>query len=60
LEISSSSWSSFWGKGQLEAITSGSIIAWAHVNMQGEYDFTRPAANDDVFDMAKILALKLG
>ena len=44
----------------LEAITSGSIIAWAHVNMQGEYDFTRPAANDDVFDMAKILALKLG
>jgi hypothetical protein len=44
----------------LEAITSGSIIAWAHVNMHGEYDFTRPAANDDVFDMAKILALKLG
>ena len=44
----------------LEAITGGSIIAWAHVNMQGEYDFTRPAANDDVFDMPSILALKLG
>tara|TARA_A100001391_G_scaffold85517_1_gene55942 strand:+ start:4830 stop:7877 length:3048 start_codon:yes stop_codon:yes gene_type:complete len=43
----------------LEAITGGSIIAWAHVNMQGEYDFTRPAANDDVFDMPSILALKL-
>jgi len=44
----------------LEAITGGSIIAWAHVNMQGEYDFTCPAANDDVFDMPSILALKLG
>ncbi len=44
----------------LEAITGGSIIAWAHVNMQGEYDFTRRAANDDVFDMQSILALKLG
>ena len=44
----------------LESITGGSIIAWAHVNMQGEYDFTRAAANDDVFDMPKILALKLG
>ncbi len=44
----------------LEAITGGSIIAWAHVNMQGEYDFTRPAANDDAFDMQSILALKLG
>ncbi|MEH6517336.1 MAG: Tn3 family transposase [Halioglobus sp.] len=44
----------------LEAITARSIIAWAHVNMQGEYDLTRTAANDDVFDMPSILALKLG
>jgi TnpA family transposase len=44
----------------LKAITSGSIIAWRHVNLQGEYDFRRTAANDTAFDMDKILALKLG
>jgi len=38
----------------LEAITDGSSIAWAHVNMQGEYDLTRPTANDDVFDIPSI------
>jgi len=27
--------------------------------MQGEYDFRRIAANDDLFDMDKILALRL-
>lgn len=37
-----------------EAITGDSIIAWAHVNMQREYDFTRAAANDDTFDMQRI------
>ena len=44
----------------LESITGGSILAWRHVNLQGEYDFTRPAANEDMFDMEGILALKLG
>ncbi|MCP4936347.1 MAG: Tn3 family transposase [bacterium] len=44
----------------IASITAGSIIAWRHVNLQGEYDFTRPAANDDLFDMQKILALKVG
>lgn len=43
----------------VEAITGGSIIAWRHVNLQGEYDFTRSAANDELFDMQRILALKL-
>lgn len=43
----------------LQAITTGSIIAWRHVNLQGEYDFTRSAANDELFDMHKILSLKL-
>ena len=43
----------------LNAITSGSLLTWQHVNMQGEYDFTRPAVNDDPFDMGQILALRL-
>lgn len=43
----------------VESITGGSIIAWRHVNLQGEYDFTRPAANDAAFDLQQILALKL-
>ena len=34
----------------LNAITSGSLLTWRHVNMQGEYDFRRIAANDDPFD----------
>ncbi len=42
------------------SITGGSIIAWRHVNLQGEYDFRRSAANDDPFDMQKILTLKIG
>ncbi len=42
------------------SITGGSILAWRHVNLQGEYDFRRSAANDDPFDMQKILALKIG
>jgi rRNA maturation protein Nop10 len=36
------------------------IIAWSQVNLQGEYDFTRSAANEDPFDMQRILALKIG
>lgn len=43
----------------LAAIKSGSLLTWQHVNMQGEYDFRRIAANDDLFDMDKILALRL-
>ena len=43
----------------VSSITRGSIIIWRHVNLQGEYDFTRYAANDSQFDMRKILSLKL-
>ncbi len=46
-------------KEMLTAITEGSIIAWRHINLQGEYDFTHMAANDDTFDMQRIFALKL-
>ena len=44
----------------LKAMTSGSLLTWLHVNLQGEYDFRQRAANDSSFDMAKILALRLG
>jgi TnpA family transposase len=42
------------------AITGGSVTVWRHVNLQGEYDFTRPAANEALFDMQRILGLKIG
>lgn len=42
------------------SIKRGSMTIWGHVNLQGEYDFTKPAANDIPFDMEKILALKAG
>lgn len=40
------------------SIKRGSMMAWGHINLQGEYDFTKPAANSILFDMEKILALK--
>lgn len=43
----------------LSAIISGSLLTWQHVNMQGEYDFRRVAANDGSFDMGQILSLRL-
>ena len=39
------------------SIKRGSMMAWGHINLQGEYDFTKPAANNVPFDMEKILAL---
>lgn len=29
-----------------------------HINLQGEYDFTKVAANDNRFNMEKIFALQ--
>lgn len=43
----------------LESISSGSLLTWQHVNVQGEYDFRHVAANDEPFDMRKIRGLKL-
>jgi hypothetical protein len=43
----------------LNAITSSSLLTWRHVNLQGEYDFRQIAANDEPFNMKKILALRL-
>ena len=40
------------------AIRNGSMLTWQHINMRGEYDFTK-SANSNRFDLKKILALKL-
>lgn len=40
-------------------IKDGSVMTWGHVNLHGEFDFRRYAANDSPFDMDKILSLKL-
>lgn len=43
----------------IEAIRRGSVLTWSHVNMRGEYTFTPPSANDDVFNLRKIRALQI-
>lgn len=35
------------------------MLTWQHVNMQGEYDFTRNAASEGLFDLPETLSLKL-
>lgn len=41
----------------VESIKQGSMINWQHVNLHGEYDFTKHATNDPPFDLEKIFAL---
>jgi hypothetical protein len=43
----------------IRSIKSGSAITWHHVNLHGEYDFTKNKANDTMFEMAKILELNV-
>lgn len=43
----------------ISLIKDGSVMTWGHVNLHGEFDFRRSAANDSSFDMDKILSLKL-
>jgi len=42
----------------LDTIKNGSVMTWQHVNMRGEYDFTK-ASNNTKFDMPHILSLKI-
>ena len=44
----------------INMIKEGSIISWAHVNLHGEFDFRKHAANDTHFNMDKIMSLKVG
>ncbi|MBP9777897.1 MAG: Tn3 family transposase [Rickettsiaceae bacterium] len=43
----------------IRSIKSGSAMTWQHVNLHGEYDFTKKQANDIMFEMEKILKLKV-
>lgn len=44
-------------KRMIDSIKRGSIITWQHINMQGEYDFTKHVSNDQLFDIEKIFEL---
>lgn len=46
--------------GLIGLISAGSVICWSHVNLHGEYNFESYAANDDRFDMKRILSLNVG
>ena len=41
------------------SIKHGSVISWRYVNLKGEYNFMRAAANDSLFDYNKILSLRI-
>ena len=43
----------------LKSIQRGSVVSWQHVNLQGEYDFTRKFSDSITFDLEKILLLKI-
>lgn len=45
--------------GMVSMIKNCSVIVWRHINLHGEYDFKRQAANDSPFDMDRILALQV-
>lgn len=42
-----------------QSILNGSVLTWRHINLHGEYDFTMDSANDDRFDLDRILALSI-
>ena len=48
-------------KKMFESIAKGSSCNWRHINFQGEFDFFKysDAANQNTFDMEKILAFKI-
>lgn len=42
-----------------DSIRGGSVITWKHINLRGQYDFRRKAANNAMFDFRRIKALKI-
>ena len=47
-------------KSMIASLKKSSILCWLHINLYGEYDFTRYAANSNQpFDMSKILSLSV-
>jgi TnpA family transposase len=46
-------------KEMVSMVSQGSMISWSHVNLHGEYNFKRQAANSSTFDMDRILSFSL-
>ena len=43
----------------LKIIQNGSIMTWQHVNLHGEYDFTKVGLGREEFDMKRIMEFEL-
>ena len=44
----------------LNAIKSGSVVAWQHVNLQGEYDFSEETLKNSIkFKLPELMELKI-
>ncbi len=43
----------------INLIRDGSVITWRHINLHGEFDFKRHAANENTFNMTQILSLSI-
>ena len=44
----------------LEIIKNSSIITWWHINLHGEYDFTKTNITDSNFDLEQLLKFRVG
>jgi hypothetical protein len=44
----------------VEVIKNGSVIAWQHINLQGEYDFSEENLKDSIeFKLPELLQLQI-
>ena len=44
----------------MEVIKSGSVVAWQHVNLQGEYDFSEEILKNSIkFQLPELLELQI-
>jgi len=44
----------------IQTIKNGSVVAWQHINLQGEYDFSEETLRDSIeFKLPELLALKI-
>lgn len=47
-------------KNMIRTIQSGSVVAWQHINLQGEYDFSEEVLKDSIeFELSELLALQV-
>ncbi len=47
-------------KGIINAVRTGSMVSWQHINFQGEYDFSEKRLKDAItFDLDEIAALQI-